>query len=85
MSTSLLRRLRPLALVALAAAVLAPRLVVGSSAAAFTDSASASSNTVTADFTSVRYSPYNRPATGERPSRTLRLSGMISFQFSRSG
>ncbi|MFN8145966.1 MAG: hypothetical protein U0R76_00760 [Candidatus Nanopelagicales bacterium] len=48
MSTSLLRRLRPFALVALAAAVLAPRLVVGSSAAAFTDSASASSNTVTA-------------------------------------
>lgn len=48
MSTSMLRRLRPFALVALAAAVLAPRLVVGSSAAAFTDSASASSNTVTA-------------------------------------
>lgn len=48
MSTSMLRRLRPWVLVALAAAVLGPRLVVGTSAAAFTDSASATANTATA-------------------------------------
>lgn len=48
MSKASLRRVRPVVLLALAAAVLLPRLVVGTSAAAFTDSASASSNTVTA-------------------------------------
>lgn len=48
MSTTSLRRVRPVVLLALAAAALLPRLVVGTSAAAFTDSASATSNTVTA-------------------------------------
>jgi hypothetical protein len=47
-SRTSLRRLRPVVLLALAAAVLLPRLAVGTSAAAFTDSASAASNTVTA-------------------------------------
>lgn len=48
MSATSARWARPLVLLALAAAVLAPRLAVGSSAAAFTDSVSATSNTVTA-------------------------------------